>query len=111
MNVNVEYKVGDEISYHYESTRMCNFCGGVGMIYGWDGTQLECPVCHGEKRFSFDPKIESIEHSAVVGYEIKYEGDMTAPELSYLVYRPAGDYNVIAADAVIGIYEEPTSEI
>ena len=79
MNVNIEYRVGDDISYNYEKKELCHFCGGEGVIHGWDGTRMTCPVCDGAKGFSYDPKQEYVDHSKVIGIFINWDVDMDVP--------------------------------
>lgn len=111
MNVNIEYKVGQEISYNYERKELCHFCGGEGSIYGWDGSKMICPVCNGAKGFSYNPRDIFVDHSKIVGIFVKYDLDMEEPELYYRVERPAGEENKVYPSEIIGLYEEPVSEI
>ena len=56
MKINLLYDVGQTVEYSTIEKRTitedCDFCGGLGIVYGLNNTPADCPECHGRgKKF------------------------------------------------------------
>lgn len=103
MLVNINYAIGDEVSFKYIQRSVgydtCPCCSGAGWIAGNDGKEYICPKCDGEKITRVFEDTEGTGHDKIDNICVIWDG-CNKPEVKYRMHRRGWEYEWIDQDDI-----------